>query len=261
MSTVETSILAQNLDARRVALHRNAVRSVAKHIRGVLVGVGVWYWPIIVLAAVVVALILHRLDALDGSTVQYVVGSARWFAFSLGVIVPLGMMRPHLAAGGTRRALIHGLVRGAAWAGATFGIVIACLYTAEQSIWRLLRLDWYRSLGLAESTGAVGFVVNTAGEGLVAFTYFLLGAAVSGGFARFGPWLGLVVCLGLGIPAVVADIALYAGPATALAELLLGMGGPLPALGGLLVVGAAAAVTYVVLYLLLRDIPVKRPST
>ncbi|MBE1875061.1 hypothetical protein [Myceligenerans pegani] len=252
------STLAQTLDARRAAADRSAVRTVAKHIGGVLVGVGAWYWPIIVLAAAIIALIQQRFDALDGSTVQYVVGSARWFAFSLGVIVPLAMIRPHLAAGGTRRALFRGVVRGAGLAGASFGLVIACLYAAEQGVWRLLDLDWHRSLGLDESTGAVGFAVNAVGEGLVAFTYFLLGAAVSAGFVRFGPWLGLVVCLSLGIPAVVADIALYAGPATALAQQVLGLSGPLPALAGLLVVVVAAAATCLALHLLLRSIPVKR---
>lgn len=255
------STVARVMGERRTVAHRNAVRVVEKQIGAMLLTVGVWYWPVVALAAVTIAVIQLRFDALEGSTVQYVVGSARWFAFSLGVIVPMGMFRAHLAAGGTRRALVRGVARGAAWAGIGFGLVIAVLYAAEQGVWQLLGLDWHRSLGLTESTAVVGFVVNVAGEGLVALTYFLLGAAVACGFTRFGPWLGLIVCLGLGIPAVVADIALYAGPATALAAQLFGMTGPLPALVGLLVVAAAAAVTFVTLDHIIRDIPATRASS
>ncbi|RPF19707.1 hypothetical protein [Myceligenerans xiligouense] len=253
------STVAQVLDERRAMAHRSAVRAVDRQVGTVLRAVGVWYWPIVTLAAVTIALIQFRVGALESSTVQYVVGSARWFAFSLGVIVPLAMIRPHLAAGGTRRALVRGVARGAARAGAVFGLAVAALYAAEQGVWRLLGMDWHRSIGRDDSTGVVGFVVNTVGEGLVVSTYFLLGVAVAGGFLRFGPWLGLVVCLGFGVPAIVADIALYAGPATALAEHVLDLDGPLPVLVGLLTVAAAAAATYVALGLLLRDIPVKRP--
>jgi hypothetical protein len=255
------SVVAHALDERRPVVHRNAVRVVERQVGAMLLTVGVWYWPVVALAAVTIAVVQQQFDALDGSTVQYVVGSARWFAFSLGVIVPMGMIRAHLAAGGTRRSLVHGVRRGAAWAGIVFGLVIAVLYAAEQSVWRLLDLGWHRSLGLTESTAVIGFVVNATGEGLVALTYFLLGAAVAGGFARFGPWLGLIVCLGLGIPAVVADIALYAGPATALAAQLFGMTGPLPALAGLVAVAAAATATYAALYLVIRDIPATRASS
>ncbi|GAB4086584.1 hypothetical protein GCM10028784_32140 [Myceligenerans cantabricum] len=255
------SAVAQALDDRRAAAQRSAVRAVDRQIGTVLLAVGAWYWPIIALAALAVAVIQVRLDALDGSTLQYTVGSARWFAFSLGVIIPMAMIRPHVAAGGTRRALFRGVARGAAASGIGFGLVIAVLYAVEQGVWQLLGLDWYRNLGLEESTAVVGFVVNTVGEGLVAFTYFLLGAAVGAGFLRFGPWLGLVVCLGLLIPAVVADVALYAGPATALAQQLFGLDGPLPALVGLAVVAAAAAATCVALGLILRDIPVKHASS
>lgn len=253
------SAVAQALDERRTVAHRSAVRAVDRQVRTVLLAVGVWYWPIITLAAVTIALIQLRVGELEGSTVQYVVGSARWFAFSLGVIVPLSMIRPHLAAGGTRRALVRGAARGAARAGAVFGLAVAVLYAVEQGAWRLLGLDWHRRLGYDDGTGVVGFVVNAVGEGLVVSTYFLLGVAVAGGFARFGPWLGLVVCLGLGVPAIVADIGLYAGPATALAEHVLGVDGPLPVLAGLLTVAAAGAGTYVAVRLLFRDIPVKRP--
>ncbi|MBO0611047.1 hypothetical protein [Myceligenerans salitolerans] len=255
------SAVATALDERRTAVQRRAVRAVDGQIAAVLRTVGFWYWPVIALAAVVIALVQQRLGALDGSTVQYVVGSARWFAFSLGVIVPMAVMRPHLAAGGTRRALVRGVARGAVRAGVVFGLAVAVLYAAEQVAWRLLDLDWYRTLGPDRTTGVGGFLVNTVGEGLVALTYFLLGAAVAGGFARFGPWLGLVLCLGFGFPAVVADVALYTGPATALAAQILGMSGPLPMLAGLFTVLAAAAVTYIALGLILRDLPVKRPSS
>ncbi|GAB3174918.1 hypothetical protein GCM10027059_47810 [Myceligenerans halotolerans] len=253
------STIAQALDERRVVAHRSAVRAMDRQVGTALWTVGVWYWPIITLAAVAIALIQLRVGALDGSTVQYVVGSVRWFGFALGVIVPLAMIRTHLAAGGTRRALVRGVARGAARAGAVFGLAVAALYAVEQVTWSLLGLDWHRSLGRDDSTGVVGFVVNAVGEGLVVSTYCLLGVAVAGGFVRFGPWLGLVVCLGLGVPAIAADIALYAGPATALAEGVFGLSGPLPVVAGLLTVAAAAAATYVALGLLLRDIPVKRP--
>lgn len=251
------SAVAQTLATRGSALDRRATRAVEKQILAGTLTVGVWYWPVIALAAVVIALIQWRIDALDGSTVQYVVGSTRWFAFSLGVIIPQALMRVHLTAGGTRRSLVNGLGLGAMWVGVAFGLASAILYAIEQVVWNLLGWEWDRGLGLAENAGLVGFVVNTTGEGLVALAYFLTGAAVAAAFNRCGPWRGLLILLGLGLPAVAADIALYAGPASALAEWMFGLDGPMPAVGSLLVLTAIALVIHVVTRLLLRDIPVK----
>ncbi|GAA1859147.1 hypothetical protein [Myceligenerans crystallogenes] len=250
--------VAQTLEARRARTHRAGVRAVERRVVTAVRVVGVWYWPILAFAAVLVAVLQWRLGALEGSTVEYVLGSVRWFGFSLGVILPMALIRPHLAAGGTRRALLHGLARGAAWTGLIFGLVIAVLYLAEQLVWGLIGWDWHRSLGISGGTGPVTFGVNLVGEGLVTLIYFLLGTAVAAGFTRLGPWLGLALCLLLGIPALIADIALYAGPATALAEGLLGMTGPMPVAVSLGALGVLAVAVYLVVRQLLGDLPVKQ---
>lgn len=249
--------VAQTLEARRGRAHRAAVRAVEKRVVTAIRVVGTWYWPVVAVAAVVIAVLQWRFDALDGSTVEYTLGSVRWFAFSLGVIIPMSLVRPHLAAGGTRRSLIQGLARGAAWTGLAFGLLTALLYAVEQLVWGLIGWDWHRSLGLTGDAGLVGFAVNLMGEGLITLTYFLLGVAVAAGFTRLGPWLGLVLCLAFGIPAVIADVALYAGPATALAEGLLGVSGPLPVVTGLGALVFLAAAVYLAVRRLLGDIPAK----
>lgn len=254
------STLAAALDARRASAHRSAVRAVEGQVTQALRLAGSWYWPIATLVAAVIAVVQWRVGSLDGSTAQYVLGSARWFGFSLGVIIPLALFRMHLAAGGTRRALAHGAVRGAARVGVVFGLAVAALYAVEQVVWGQLGAEWHR-YGYDGRTGVLGFVLNAAGEGLVVTTYFLLGAAVAAGFSRFGPWLGLALCLVLGIPALGADFALYGGLGTVFAERVLGLAGPLPEVAGLLVTAAAGAVVYAVLRALLRDVPVKRPTT
>ncbi|MFD2793678.1 hypothetical protein ACFS27_08960 [Promicromonospora vindobonensis] len=230
--------------------------------------VGIWFWAVYVLYAVGISVGNAAAgNDLEISALDATLGSARWPMIWLGISASTGILALHVAAGGSRRSMFEGVVRGAAVVGAGFGVVTTLALLGERLLSTSLGMSW-RRLG-ALPFDSPGAVLGTAvAEALVITTYILVGACIAAGFIHAGAWGGLLI-VPLAVPAVLVDLATRTGVVGAVANLelqpdldhaevptsegfmtmLLGIG------GGVLAVALAA----VVLYAVLRTIPV-RPS-
>lgn len=220
-----------DLEERGRQAGQTATRAIGRSFaRGLLV-TGAWYWSSIILTAVVMAVIQSRTGGLDGGSLQFTLGSTRWFMFTLGMILVTAMLPLHLAGGGTRRSFVRGLIKAAVLAGTAFGLVAAVLLQAERLVWGGLGLEWFTRQGLEPGN----FVVTTLSDALVVATYVLVGALLPAGFLRFGAWGGSFMIAALLAVAFFADWSVHTGyifgweplVGTGTARTVLGLGGGL----------------------------------
>ncbi|WP_125776363.1 hypothetical protein [Antribacter gilvus] len=253
MSAPTDRTAVEALRARADDVHKRAVKAVENTVAGAVIVVGLWFWLILLLVAAVLVVIELRTGSIGpGSVVENILVSPRWFALVMGLIVPVGVLTVHLAAGGTRKALVDGIVRAALFSGGAYGVATAALLLLERLAFFLADREWFRGDGSAD---ARGFSISILSEGLSIATYLLVGVAIGIGYYRYGGWLGTVLIPLFLIPCAVADafrlerlrdlVEPFPGPLGPLSLLLLGIGGVL------LAILAAER--------LLRDVPV-RPS-
>jgi hypothetical protein len=244
------------------------VAAVDQRLRGNSLVVGIWFWGVYLLYAVGITLGNAaagndlKISALDAT-----IGSARWPMIWLGISASVGILALHVAAGGSRRSMFGGVVRGAVVVGAGFGVVTTLALLGERLLSTSLGMTWRRVGALPFDSPAA--VLGTAvAEALVITTYLLVGAAIGVGFTQVRAW-GTLLMIPLLIPAALVDLATRTGvlgmianvelrpdidhaevpPSEGLVTTLLGVG------GGVIAVVLAA----VLLYALLRTAPV-RPS-
>jgi hypothetical protein len=184
---------------------------------------------------------------------------------TLGILGSSAILTLHVAAGGSRRSLFEGVVRGAVVVGALFGVVTTLALLGERLLSTSLGMTWRRLGALPFDSPAM--VLGTAvAESLVLITYILVGAAIGIGFTHSTGW-GTLLLIPLAVPAVLVDLATRTGvvgtianvelvpdidhaevrAVEGLAPMLIGLGG-----GVLAVVLAALA-----LHTLLRTAPVR----
>lgn len=217
--------------------------------RGLLVS-GIWFWTIIVVTSVVMTVVQSRAGGLDGGSLQYTLGSARWFTFTLGLILGMAMLPVHIASGGTRRSFVNGLVRVAGLGGLGFGLVAAVVLLAERLAWNALGWEWSSGQGLVPEGS---FAVTVASEALVVATYFLAGSMFPAGYMRLGPWGGSFFILALLVLVVFVDWCVHTGYIFGWETLAdPGPGRTLLGLGGALLATAVAALGVDRLY---RSVP------
>jgi hypothetical protein len=231
--------------------------------------VGVWFWAIYLVYAVgIIAGNGLAGNDLEISAFDSTLGSSRWPVLWLGAAVPAALLATHLAAGGTRRSLFDGVVRGALVVGAGFGAATTIALLAERALSTSLGMTW-RRLGALPFDGVAGVVSTLVAESLVVTTYVLVGAGIGFAYQRHGAARGTLASIPLFLPAVLVDVVTRTGVVGAIANvrfepdienavvptaegavpMLVGIGGALAA-----VVLAAAVLRYVV-----RDASVNPP--
>ena len=272
MSTTTTASTNEEAAMSRINLaraqHQRGVAGVDRRLRRAGATVGIWFWAVYVLYAVGITVgnALAGND-LEISALDATIGAARWPMIWLGVVASVGLLALHVSAGGSRRSLFEGVVRGSLVVGAGYGVVTTLALLGERTLSTSLGMTW-RRLGALPFDSPLAVLGTVVAEALVITTYLLFGACIGAGFAHYRVW-GALLIVPLAAPAVLVDLATRTGvvgssanlelrpdldhaevpPSEGLTTMLLGIGG-----ATLAVVLAA-----VLLYALLRTIPV-RPS-
>ncbi len=202
--------------AGRDALVREAEGRAARRAAGATIRIvrmiGAWYWVIFVIVAVAIILGKTRFGSgVDEGIIDAQMGGpSRWFVMVLGMIIPAAYLRLHVAAGGTRRALVTGTVRGALVGGAMLGLVTAIYLVGERALFDALDQTWSREYGLPVD-GYAGIALTIVTETLVVATYYLVGAAISAGYYRLGMVWGTAYAVAALVPAALVDLATHTG--------------------------------------------------
>lgn len=242
----------QQLTQRRAveaAAHRRAVRTIAEYYIGGTWYVGVWFWVIALAVGALILWIMQRNEDVSIGAVGGVAGSAKFFLFVLGIILPLMTIAMHVAAGGTRRSYTQGLWIGAAVSGVTFGLATALVKWLEW--WLFHRNDWGaepEQMQLYANGSQVGTVLVV--EALFCTVYYLAGMTIAAGYYGFGFVRGTLLVLASFVPVLVAEVFLRSGFfGNALARVVGLDGTPvwLAVLGGLAGIVLAALLLRVVL--------------
>lgn len=231
------------------AAHRRGVRAVAWYFIGGTWYVGVWFWLIALAVGALVLWIMQRNDDVSIEGVGGVAGSAKFFLFVMGILLPLMTIALHVAAGGTRRSYTHGLWIGAAVSGLTFGIATALVRWAEWALFRQAGWPTEQDLTQLYADGSqVGLAVLV--EGLSCVVYYLAGMSIAAGFYGHGFVRGVLLVLASLVPVVVAEVFLRSGFFGDALARLVGLDGTpvwVAVLGGLAGVVLAALLLRVVL--------------
>ncbi|WP_275006864.1 hypothetical protein [Promicromonospora iranensis] len=191
----------------QLARHRS-VRAAEKALMGGLLVTSGWFWGTVITTSIIIAAIQGRFGGLEGSTLQYTLGSARWYMFTMGLILAVAVLPLHIAAGGTRRSFVIGLVRTSALVGLLTGLLVAIVVPAERLIWGAIGWDWHFPQGLVPEGS---FAVTVAGEALVIATYILAGAMLPAGYQRLGAWGGSLWIVPLVALVVFVDWCMHTG--------------------------------------------------
>jgi hypothetical protein len=262
--TIEETVMSRTELAR--AGHLRGVAGVRRRLRGAGLTVGFWFWGVYVLYAVGITLGNAAAgNDLEISALDATLGATRWPMIMLGVVASSAILTLHVAAGGSRRSLFEGVVRGSVVVGAGYGVVTTLALLGERLLSTSLGMTW-RRLGALPFDSPVAVLGTTVAEALVLTTYILVGACIGVGFTHAGAW-GTLLIVPLALPAVLADLATRTGvvgtianvelrpdldhaevpPSEGLATLLLGVGGT----------ALAVVIAAVVLRALLRNAPVR----
>lgn len=252
---MSTSELAQ-------AAHQRATAGARRRFTRSLLVAGAWFLGIYALYAVILVAVLPHTDAEYAvSALDTTIGSSRWVAMGLGAGVTSGLLRPHVAAGGSRRSFFTGTVGGALVAGAVYGVVTTMTFLGERALSSVFGMPWRRLVGLPISQDSVSwYIVTPVAEGLVIAVYALVGIAAGLAYQRYG-WLeGTLTLIGLLLPAALVDAATGTGVVGSALAFQAEQGGPTVSvalgLAGAVIAVAAAAVAY---FLLLRDARLRPP--
>lgn len=230
---------ATTLEERGRLARQRSTRAAEKVFLGGMLTTSAWFWATIVVTSIVIVLIQDRFGGMEGSALQYTIGSARWFMFTMGLILVIATLPLHLAAGGTRRAFVDGLTRTSVLVGLLTGLTSALLLLAERLAWGAVGWEWHFSQGLAPEGD---FAVTVASETLVIATYILAGAMLPAGYQRFGAWGGSFWILALLALVIFVDWCVHTGYVFGWATLMgAGPGRTLLGLGGGVLAVAVAA--------------------
>lgn len=199
---------AVNLEERGRLARQRSTRAAEKALMGGLLVTSGWFWGTIIVVSIVIAVIQGRFGGLEGSTLQYTLGSARWYMFTMGMILTVAVLPLHIAAGGTRRSFVTGLIRTSMLVGLVTGLATAVLVLTERLAWGAIGWAWEFPQGLVPEGS---FVVTVASEALVIATYILAGAMLPAGYVRLGAWGGSLWILVLFALIVFVDWCMHTG--------------------------------------------------
>jgi hypothetical protein len=259
MSTETHPAPSADRAAQRAALvaaaHRRGVRATAEYAVGATWVIGLWFWVIALLIGGIILFVMQRAGDVEITAVGGPAESAPYFLLVMGIVMPLAMIALHVAAGGTRRSFVHGLVVSGVVIGATLGLAAAAV--AWVTWWAADRYGWPTEPEidrLYTDGSQLGLVFLV--QSVFCAVYFLVGAVVALGYYRAGFWRGTGVALLSLVPLAVAELTLQSGwfgraLAGAVGLPVLPVWGA--ALGGL----AAVALAALLLRAVLRDVAIR----
>ncbi|MCK0116950.1 hypothetical protein MWU57_07870 [Isoptericola sp. S6320L] len=197
--------------ARTGTLHHRAVAAARRRLQRYLLRTAVWFWAGWGLLVLSVPVVVDRFGGeADGLTYDAAGSPARWPAFAVGIILTAALLGTHLAAGGTRRSLVEGFARGAVVGGLVFGVLTVVLGLVEEQVYSALDRP-YQGAGGLPLDSVTGVAATVVAQTLVIVTYVLVGAAVQGGYRRWGSWRGTLAVVPLLVPGALADLASRSG--------------------------------------------------
>jgi hypothetical protein len=235
--------MTTSLDERaafEAEMRRRGFRRVVDCVTGGGVIFGAGFWAVFTLLAVIVPVIVdHYGNEMGGGVLIGAEYSARWFAFTLGIILVSMIMTNHVAAGGTRRSLFTGSVVAAVLTGAVYGVLNVAAFLVERAVFTGFGWTWHAPGDVLPD--GIGWWAGVAlSELLVVTVYVMVGIAVAVGYQNHGVWTGTLLI----VPALVLLAAVEVAAGTGTADDLLGHlrtgSGPLWYALGLVVVAAAA---------------------
>jgi len=192
MSAVVTRAERDTFTARA---HARAVRRVTRSVGQVMLAVGAGFWGIFLVATVGVPLVVHQVGGvMGGGAMTGARYAVPWFVFSLAMIAVLGLVVPHLAAGGTRRSLFTGALVAVLAAGVAYGAAYALLLVVERALFGALGWQW-EQLGSDLDAGGAWLAVTAVGEAIAVVVYALVGIAAQAGYRTCGIWRGTALLL------------------------------------------------------------------
>ncbi|WP_402468499.1 hypothetical protein [Isoptericola aurantiacus] len=235
-------------------LHARAVGVARRRFLRVLLLAGLWFWTVWFLLVLGLPIVVSRWGGVATGLSYDTAGSpARWPAFAVGIIATGALLRIHLAAGGTRRALVEGVAGGALVGGVAYGVLGVVLPLLEQQVYAEVGLPWRGPGGAFALDSAARIVASVVAGTLLIVTYALVGTGVLAGYRRWGALRGTLAIVPLLVPCALVDAATRTGvfgiwlrdaPVTSV----------LDAAGSLAGALLAAALAAVVAHRLLRDV-------
>jgi hypothetical protein len=189
-------------DAFAAQAHGCAVRRVTRAVGGPSLIIGVGFWALFMLVAVVVPLIVDRTgNEMSNGILVGAEYSARWFAFSVAISMIATISTNHVAAGGTRRALFAGSVVAALAAGVLYGVLNVATLLGERALFGALGWTWHAPIDVVDPD-ASWFLHTGLAELIVIATYAVVGIAIAIAYQTHGPTRGTLLL----VPSIVLMI-------------------------------------------------------
>ncbi|GAA1729623.1 hypothetical protein GCM10009809_26520 [Isoptericola hypogeus] len=211
-TTPGTATTAVTSAVRRRTAERAAVRKVRRRVTRSLLVSGAWFWAI---WAAFVAGVPAAVDRWGGEmpdlTYDLSGAPARWVALAVGAIVAGSMLRLHVAAGGTRRSVVDGVLRAAALVGPAYGVMAVLLTLGEERVFDALDRSWQGGATPLPLDTVAGIVVTVLGETFVVVTYALVGVSAVAAFRTRLIVLGPLLVASLLVPCAIVDLATRTG--------------------------------------------------
>lgn len=240
MTAIDT-VTTRALAAR--SAERRATRSAAWNVVGGNAVAALWYWPIVVVITIAIAVVQRRLDAIEGSVFLGVGLSVNGFLFVMGIIMTSALIAVHVAAGGTRRAFARGTGVAAIVTAVGSALLLTAGLVVERLIFRAQGWSWEQDI--LRLYDEHGFVMGALVMALLCATYLLVGSGVAMGYYRWGGWRGTAALPAVIWPILLCEVSLgsgYLGSPLASALGWAPMHNLLAILGGLLAIAAAFAI-------------------
>ena len=162
--TIEETAMSRTDLAR--AGHLRGVAGVSRRLHGAGLTIGIWFWGVYALYAVGITVgNAVAGNDLEISALDATLGAARWPMLTLGVIASSAILTLHVAAGGSRRSLFVGVLRGAVVVGAGYGVVTTLALLGERLLSTSLGMTWHR-LGALPFDSPLAVLGTTVAEAL-----------------------------------------------------------------------------------------------
>ncbi|GAA1729615.1 hypothetical protein GCM10009809_26510 [Isoptericola hypogeus] len=178
-------------EAFAARVHARAVRKVTRYVAAVGLFMGAFYWGIFLVVTVALPVIANMAGGvLEGGAMVGAEYSARWFAFSVGIAALAMAVTTHLAAGGTRRALWLGSLRGSLAVAVPFGAALVVGLVVEGALFEAF--GWTHDLprGSGLTSGGGWLLVSGLAEALVVATYLVAAMALGAAYYSHGALVG-----------------------------------------------------------------------